>query len=149
MKEHRHNKEKKKKPGEFKKQQKKHQNIQHNADQIKLLRDGVAETIELFVLDPDAFKKVTVKALPKFTWASGCRVVYIHNGGKEHKLRTGYIIDKDGFKVSEEPGGHIDENNVIGLVVKEEVLKEKTDEQKQASKETERQMLSARFNYNF
>jgi hypothetical protein len=143
MKEHKHNKEKKKKPGEFKKQQKKHQNMQHNRDQMKLMKDGLADKIELFVLDPDAFKKVMVVPLPD-NFHSGMIVAYLHNHGKGSKIRTGYLIDKDGFKVSEEPGGHIDPSNVIGLVVKEEVLKEKTEEQLAASRESYNKMIRAK-----
>src|SRR5579885_2872166 len=99
MKELKQKKQTKKKPGEFQKKKKKFQNIQHNRDQLKLLKEGKIEEAELFILDPDGFKKVTIVSREPY---GGDTVVYLHNRGKGSKLRTGWFIEKDGLKVAEQ-----------------------------------------------
>lgn len=128
MKELKRSKQVKKKPGQFKKAQKRHQNIQHNRDQLKLLKEMKIDSAELFILDPEAFKKVTIvrhdcETSPPLV--SGTPIVYLHNRGKSSKLRTGMFIDKDGLKVDNQPGGYIEMKHVFGIIVKEELLKEK------------------------
>lgn len=98
---------------------------------MKLLREGAIQQAELFVLDMNTFKKVTVVPFTSETptYGVGLEVVYLHNRGQGSKLRTSQIIDKDGFKVADQPGGHIDEKDIVGVVIKTEILKEKTPEQ--------------------
>lgn len=109
-----------KKPGEFKAQQKKHQNIQHNRDQLKLLKEEKIQEAELFVLDPDGFKKVTIKPI---NWNAGwdwLEVVYLQRKKENTKLRTGTLTTKDGLKVGDH---HANQDEVYGEIVKVELLK--------------------------
>jgi hypothetical protein len=131
MKEFHTHKEKKKEPGQFKKSRKRNLNIQHNRDQLKLLKEGKIPQAELFILDPEAFKKVTIVPmdadLPSLGIDEryGVKAAFLFKHGKKSRLRTGWIVEKDGFKIYEEPGGHINYDNCFGIVIKEEILKEK------------------------
>jgi hypothetical protein len=134
MKELKQKKEAKKKAGEFQKKKKKYQNIQHNRDQLKLLKEGQLIEAELFILDPDGFKRVTIVPLdmsnPHYDYKEicyyGARVVYLSHNGRGGKLRTAYLIEKDSggrCKVSEE--GFIEWDECYGIIVKEEKLASK------------------------
>jgi hypothetical protein len=129
MKELKSNKEKKKLPGQFKKARKRNLNIQHNRDQLKLLKEGKIAQAELFVLDPDAFKKVTIVplniSLSEVNSLNGVKTVFLFKNGKKSRLRTGIIIEKNGVKIYEEPGGHVDFDHCFGIVIKEEILQKK------------------------
>jgi hypothetical protein len=121
-----------KKPGEFKKQQKKHQNIQHNRDQLKLLKDKVVEFVELFVLDPDGFKKITIKAFPEVPYnVDGLErrdVVYLQRRKNKTKLRTGELVSKDAYpRCYVFDGGFIEWDDCFGLITQAEMLKPKED----------------------
>jgi hypothetical protein len=97
------------------------------------LKEGTIQEAELFILDPDAFKKVTIvlpdHSNPNYDYNKLCyygeHVVFLYNRGKGSKLRTGLIIEKDGFKVAEQPGSHIDPKDILGTIVKVEILKKK------------------------
>lgn len=119
-----------KKPGEFKKSKQRNKNIQHNRDQLKLLKEGTIPQAELFILDPNGFKRVTIvrwdcEDSPSL---SGAIIVYLSHGGKKSKLRTGLFYDKDRgnrCRILEE--GFIDWEHCFGIVVKEEMLKENSN----------------------
>lgn len=110
-----------KKPGEFKAQQKKHQNIQHNRDQLKLLKEEKIQEADLFVLDTDGFKKVTIKRIDWDACWISIEVVYLQRKKEQTKLRTGTLIDKDGIKICGPYRVHLDD--VYGEIVKVELLK--------------------------
>jgi hypothetical protein len=131
MKELKQKKETKKKPGEFQKQKKKFQNIQHNRDQLKLLNEKQILEAELFILDPDGFKKVTIVPLdmsnPHYDYKTLCyygtRVVYLSHNGRGGKLRTAYLIEKDsGGRCKVDGEGFIEWDSCFGIIVKEEKL---------------------------
>lgn len=118
-----------KKPGEFKKQQQKHHNIQHNRDQMKLLREDKIERAELFILDPDGFKKVTVKKFDNNTHHNedyGGKIVYLQHAHNHTQLRTGEM-DRDGKIAHITPSGsshlYVHERDLIGVVTHIEMLK--------------------------
>lgn len=114
----------KKKPGEFQKSKKKHKNIQHNRDQLKLLKEEKIEQAELFILDPDAFKKVTIER----GFHECFDVVYLSNHGRKSKLRTGTIsckTDPEDGRVQIVGVGYLDVQYCYGHIVKVEILKTK------------------------
>lgn len=121
MKELKSYKNHKKKPGEFKKSKQRNKNIQHNRDQLKLLKEEKIDKAELFILDPDGFKKVTIeRGISYGPWP----IVYLSHHGKKSKLRTGTLIGDDGgdrLKILEE--GYIDPQHCFGTVINVEVLK--------------------------
>jgi hypothetical protein len=112
-----------KKAGDLKKQQKKHKNIQYNRDQIKLLKDKTVDEVKLFVLDPDGFKRVTIKRWDCEDY--GTDVVYLHKGRKKTKLRTGYLAKNDyPRKIIISNGSQfVHEDDVMGVIVEVELLK--------------------------
>lgn len=107
-----------KKPGDFKKQQKKHQNIQHNRDQLKLLREELIQEAELFVLDPDGFKKVTIKPMPEHFDCE--RVVYLQRRRNKTKLQTGILTTASEYPRVRVNGIFVEREDVFGIIVKEE-----------------------------
>lgn len=124
MKELKNLKEPKKKPGQFQKTRKRNLNIQHNRDQLKLLKEQKIEEAELFVLDGSTFKKVTIKNQDPI---SGNLIVYVANNGKKSKLQLGHYIEKDAggaCRVMKNSSFFIDWKYFLGIVVKEEILKE-------------------------
>ena len=113
-----------KKPGEFKAQQQKHKNIQHNRDQLKLLKEEKIQEAELFVLDPDGFKKVTIK---RIDWDAGwewLEVVFLQHKKEKTRLRTGTLSTKDSMKIEcHSHSYHISSDEIYGEIVKFELLK--------------------------
>ena len=120
-----------KKPGEFKKQQKKHQNIQHKRDQLKLLKEEKIQEAELFILDPDGFKKVYIKSFPEVPYDAYGRyettnVVYVQRKHKKTRLRTSQLIGKDAYpRCKVEGPGFIEWEDCLGIIIKTEMLKPK------------------------
>jgi hypothetical protein len=127
MKELKSYKEPKKKPGEFQKSKKKNKNIQHNRDQIKLLREYQIQLAELFILDDDGFKKVSIIEMPSNHDARPlyAKVVFLSSNGRGHRLRTGYYADKNaGDRCKLSNGEFIEWKQCFGIVISTEMLKE-------------------------
>lgn len=79
---------------------------------------------ELFVLDPDGFKKVTVKRFENEDY--GTEVVYLQKGKEKTKLRTGFLY-RDGFPRAITGDAvvkkFIPESDVLAVVLSIELLK--------------------------
>lgn len=119
MKEIKHSKEHKKKPGEFKKSKIKNKNIQNNMDRLRLLREGTLNEAELLILDFDGFKKVTVIPVT----SNSQKVVYLANGGKKHKLRTAMVSCKNDCQLVTPNGAFfIKEEYILAEVIREEMI---------------------------
>lgn len=119
MKELKHKKEHKKKPGEFKKSKLKNKNIQNNMDRLRLLNEGILKEAELLILDFDGFKKVTVVPLSLYAR----KVVYLANNGKKHKLRTADVSYKNDCELVTPNGAfYIKESHILAEVIKEEMI---------------------------
>ena len=97
--------------------------MQYNRDQIKLLNEKVVDQVDLFVLDPDGFKRVTIKRLEDEDY--GTEVVFLYKGRKKPRLRTGYLAKNDyprkiiisrGFQYV-----HVDD--IMGVILNVELLK--------------------------
>jgi len=127
MKELKSFKEPKKTPGQFKKAKKRNKNIQHNRDQLKLLKEQKLDQVELYILDNNIFKRVTIMsgdpAAPEELFKTGDKVVYLAQNGKKSKLRTGFYVDKRGSCLIYNVG-FIKWEHCLGLVIKEEIIKE-------------------------
>lgn len=111
-----------KQQGDFKKQQKKHKNIQHNRDQLKLLKEEKIAQADLFVLDPDGFKKVTIMPLTNAIGYSN--VVFLSRKGR---LLTGTVMkdEYDDSRVNIVEEGYVAREYVFGHIINIEMLKGK------------------------
>lgn len=135
MKERKQKKQAKKQPGQFLKTKQRNKNIQHNREQLKLLKEKTVETVELFILEPDGFKKVTTAPFlyteydKEHGQLDAVKIVYLANNGKKSKLRTAHIVPKrSNTRCCLDVGNDvfIDWEHCFGVVVKEEFIKEHT-----------------------
>ena len=130
MKELKSSKEPKKKPGQFQKSKKKFQNIQHNRDQLKLLKDQVVDHAELFVLEDDGnFYKVLIKPFPEVPYDAYSTYEYVPvvylSQGKKGRLRLSHLIGKDAYPRCKVGEGFIPWEHCFGIVTSKELLSSK------------------------
>ncbi len=127
-------KNKKRKPGEFQKARRKHLYIQHNREQLKLLKECKIEVGELFILHfsmrsekrtAATLKKVTIRLSSEYEPYGGQHVVYYsHGNGQQSKLSIGHFAERYNVILDNNNGAKASLNDLIGIVVKEEILKE-------------------------
>ena len=102
----------------FDKKRKRHKNIQHNRDQLKLLKEKKINTAELFILDLDGFKKVTISPNLPESNLSYTKVVYLSK--KYNRLLTAYIYKDQENRLAN--GIYVKDKHIFGIVLKEKVL---------------------------
>lgn len=108
-----------KKPGDFQKQKAKHKKIQHNRDQLKLMREGIIPHAELFIMELDGLKKITIEPIPQSEdYYCGFEVVFLRRRGKRKGLVRDIVSSKDGMHAS--CGMRIDYDDVFGKVIEVE-----------------------------
>jgi hypothetical protein len=96
------------------------------------LKDKTIEAAELFVLDPDGFKKVTIKSFPEVPYnVDGLAehdVVYLQRRHNKTKLRTGMLVSKDAYpRCYVIGGGFIEWDDCFGIITHAEMLKGKEE----------------------
>tara|TARA_B110000503_G_C7129161_1_gene406057 strand:- start:1015 stop:1359 length:345 start_codon:yes stop_codon:yes gene_type:complete len=104
----------------FDKKRKRHKNIQHNRDQLKLLKEKKINTAELFILDLGGFKKVTISPNLPESILSYKKIVYLSK--KYGRLLTADIYGDQENRLAN-PSIYVEGKHIFGIVLKEELLK--------------------------
>jgi len=81
------------------------------------------DQVDLLVLDPDGFKRVTIKRWEDEDY--GTEVVFLHKGKKKTKLRTGFLAKNDYPRKVIITGGsqYVHDDDVMGVILNVELLK--------------------------